>query len=428
MCSVSRVLPGTRVPSPAAHPLSPPSRSRPREMLKIRGSPAAHDTAGGAGSAPKIRARLSGQLPGQRPGGTKIRLRAYREPGLGYDSEASDREEHPHVEQQFILRMCEGEDLEYLRKAVEEKRIGRDADFSIKFKDGRRAVVFVNGHMYAARLVDLPCIVESSKTFDRKMIYKYVFVTRVLYVFSDVEKMLLVGERVENEECVTAGELKHADYVYPHGLTPPLRWVRKRRFQKRLSHKTIEMIEAEVTRLLSLDAMAESSTYEVIPASLVSREGSFSLDSESAFDTTKNLYKKADYYENADAMDMESEHYNEADEDYLADQLEQAMMEVDNREINQTSTKETETPQDDSGSDDNKESSEEIDEETRWATDHQRLLEDEIAELNATIASNLEKLKTTTNPILQKRFEDIVRKLRFELDLKQSQDDKKMQI
>ncbi|CCJ28357.1 unnamed protein product [Pneumocystis jirovecii] len=381
-------------------------------MLKIKVK------VGGTGdkknTQPKIKAKSSGLA--QNSSGTKIRLRAYRESGLGYDSEASDREDDPHIEQQFILRMCKGEDLEYLRKAVEEKTIGNGADFSIKFKDNRRAVVFVNGHMYSAKLVDLPCIIESSKTFDRKTIYKV----------ADICQMLLVGDRIEDEEVVTVVPIKHSEYVYPHGLTPPLKWVRKRRFRKRLSHKTIEMIEAEVTRLLSLDAIAESSTYEVIPASFVSREGSLSLDNESSFDT-KNLYKKVGYYENTDTVDIESENYNEADEDYLADQLEQAMMEVDNREESQapTFTKETETPQDDSGSDDNEDSSEEMDEEMRWAADHQRLLDDEIAELNATIASNLEKLKTTTNPILQKRFEDIVRKLRSELDLKQSQDENK---
>ncbi|KAG4303702.1 hypothetical protein PCK1_000220, partial [Pneumocystis canis] len=336
---------------------------------------------------PKIKAKSSGQE--QLNAGTKIRLRAFREPGLGYDSEASDREDDPHIEHQFILRI-------------------------------RRAVMFINNHMYSAKLVDLPCIIESSKTFDRKTIYKV----------ADICQMLLVEERIEDEDVVTSTPIKHFEYIYPHGLTPPLRWVRKRRFRKRLSHKTIEMIEAEVTRLLSLDAMAESSTYEVIPASLASREGSFSLENDTSFDTNKNLYTKTGYYENADTIDVENEHYNEADEDYLADQLEQAMMEVDNREVDQTLefTKETRTPQDDSGSDDNEESSEEIDEEVRWAEDHQRLLDDEIAELNATIASNLEKLKTTTNPILQKRFQDVVRKLRSELDLKQSQDEKKTSL
>ncbi|KTW29307.1 hypothetical protein T552_01262 [Pneumocystis carinii B80] len=363
---------------------------------------------------PKLKAKSSGQ--GQVNTGTKIRLRAYREPGLGYDSEASDREDDPYIEQQFILRMCNGEDLEYLRKAVEEKTIGNGADFYIKFKDSRRAIVVVNNHMYSAKMVDLPCIIESSKTFDRKTIYKV----------ADICQMLLVENRIENEEIITSMPIKHSEYIYPHGLTPPLKWVRKRRFRKRLSHKTIEMIEAEVTRLLSLDAMAELSSYEIIPASLLSRENSFVLENESLFNKPKNSSKK-EYYENTDTMDIENEQYDDADEDYLADQLEQAMMELDNRETSQTPafTKETETPQDDSRSDDNEDSSEEIDEEARWAEDHQRLLDDEIAELNATIAANTEKLKTTTNPILQKRFEDIIRKLKSELDLKQSQNDKK---
>ena len=39
----------------------------------------------------------------------------------------------------------------------------------------------------------------------------------------------------------------------PHGLTPPMHWVRKRRFRKRVSKRTIEAAEEEVERLLTLD-------------------------------------------------------------------------------------------------------------------------------------------------------------------------------
>lgn len=65
---------------------------------------------------------------------TKIRLKRVREPGLGYDSEASDREEDTYIEEQIILRLPPGEDCEYVRKAIENREVGRGADIWVKFK------------------------------------------------------------------------------------------------------------------------------------------------------------------------------------------------------------------------------------------------------------------------------------------------------
>ena len=50
-------------------------------------------------------------------------------------------------------------------------------------------------------------------------------------------------------------------FVYQHGLTPPLKHVRKRRFRKKLSKRAIEEVEQEVERLLEVDAQAEDVQY-----------------------------------------------------------------------------------------------------------------------------------------------------------------------
>ena len=63
----------------------------------------------------------------------RIRLHKQRHIGLSYDSEASDREEDPWIEEQFILRMVPGDDCNYLRKAIEKKEIGQGTDVSITF-------------------------------------------------------------------------------------------------------------------------------------------------------------------------------------------------------------------------------------------------------------------------------------------------------
>ena len=95
--------------------------------------------------------------------------------------------------------------------------------------DPRRAVVRIRKNLYAAKLVDLPTIVESSKTLDRKNLYKT----------GDICQMLLVGEQISHEETILAYPSRPSDYIYPHGITPPLRWVRKRRFRRRISNRVI---------------------------------------------------------------------------------------------------------------------------------------------------------------------------------------------
>jgi transcription initiation factor TFIID subunit 7 len=75
-------------------------------------------------------------------------------------------------------------------------------------------------------------------------------------------KMLLIENRIPNEEVL--GHQKPfnvEDFVYPHGLTPPLRHVRKRRFRKRASKRTIESVEQEVERLLQQDELATEMKY-----------------------------------------------------------------------------------------------------------------------------------------------------------------------
>jgi transcription initiation factor TFIID subunit 7 len=87
--------------------------------------------------------------------------------------------------------------------------------------------VRIRKNLYAAKLVDLPTIIESSKTLDKKALYKT----------ADICQMLMIGEPISHEETILAYPSKSSDYIYPHGLTPPLRWVRKRRFRKRISNR-----------------------------------------------------------------------------------------------------------------------------------------------------------------------------------------------
>ena len=181
-------------------------------------------------SLPRIRVKSSASTS------TKIRIRTQKDVGFGYDSEASDREDDPSIEEQIILRARPGEDADYIKECLERKEV---PDMTIKFKgmsmyqekyaneDARRAVVRIRKNLYSAKLVDLPTIIESSKTLDRKALYKT----------ADICQMLIIGDPISHEETILAYPSKPSDYIYPHGITPPLRWVRKRRFRKRISNR-----------------------------------------------------------------------------------------------------------------------------------------------------------------------------------------------
>jgi transcription initiation factor TFIID subunit 7 len=112
--------------------------------------------------------------PSKKPGLQSIRIKnkglvPNRPVGVGYDSEASDTEIDPAIEEQFILRLLPGEDCEYLQRAIAERRFDR-SEFSFKplTREGRRAVLKIRDKQYAAALVDLPCIIEGMKSWDRR--------------------------------------------------------------------------------------------------------------------------------------------------------------------------------------------------------------------------------------------------------------------
>lgn len=197
------------------------------------------------------------------------RLPPPRIPGNGYDSEDSDREDDPAVEQELILRMEPGEDCDYLRKAIAERTIGMPADqggadVRLRFlgKEHRRAWINIRGRMYAAALVDMPCIIETMKSWDKKGWWKV----------ADISQMLLVLGRINSEDEAKNFPLpprvvNPSTMQYAHGLTPPMHWVRKRRFRKRIDYKKVANVEEEVEKLLKDDEEAErfggNTTFEI---------------------------------------------------------------------------------------------------------------------------------------------------------------------
>jgi transcription initiation factor TFIID subunit 7 len=187
--------------------------------------------------------------------------------GVGYDSELSDREADPTLLEAFILRMPPGDDCNYLRTAINNGKFGiprsqGGADVQIRPLDrhGRRSVVTIQGHKYAAAMVDLPCIIEGMKSWDKKGWIKS----------ADICQMLLVLGRIQSDEdaqtYILPADVNPKTNQYAHGLTPPMRWVRKRRFARtnRTQVSDIEAVERKVNQLLQEDAAALHVKHELI--------------------------------------------------------------------------------------------------------------------------------------------------------------------
>ena len=379
-------------------------------------------------SKPFIRVKTRGEKP-------------FRPLGVGYDSEASDREDDPAIEEDFILRMQPGDDCEYLRQAIAEKRWGPKseggADVKMRFlkSDGRRATVTIRGHMYAASMVDLPCIVEGMKSWDRRGWWKSV----------DICQMLLVLGPVENEEKALTHplprEVDERTWQYAHGLTPPMHWARKRRFRKRVSNRTIEAVEEQVERLCQLDEECEGeSKYEVLDLDRLTRELSIrdSEDQAEMDDYEQDAEGEVDdmggYFEGA-AEGAEQEALDdglEADlEEVFADADPGATPEaastpaltlLDTSTTAPTPLQPSSIDDDDSsaGEDESDAGPSEVDEdELEQQQDMQRQRE-EIGDLESAIRSQEAELAKLQNPILRQKLAKKIQSLRGDLELKKA--------
>ncbi|KAI0321660.1 TAFII55 protein conserved region-domain-containing protein [Amylostereum chailletii] len=357
---------------------------------------------GGGGPAPKLKLKLSEKAAAQAPG------MSFLGP---YDRELDSDDEELSFEEQFILRMPPGEDCDKLRKMVAAREVSADVWF--KFKDSRRAVFHIGNTAYAAKLVDLPCIIESQKTIDGKQMFKV----------ADICQMLLVESRIPNEDAVGHQKTFNIDdFIWPHGITPPLQHVRKRRFRKRMNKRTIESVEQEVERLLEMDATAAEVKYNVLDNVNPDLSDSEFLEREEPLDapTPGGFSELGDapttggglgMGDEGDRSDEEPEVEGDIDEE-LAAELDLALGdEEDDGDDGDEEDEESEEDEDDDDDDDDE------------MVQARKLLNEEISDLEAAVRRKEGEVASATNPLIRRRFEDALRKLTTDLVTKTAQRD-----
>lgn len=193
---------------------------RPRRQRRTRiTADGSDDEYGGGGTSSRLRVRMGHGHGGQQS--------ANPADSVGWDRELdSDPDEPLAVEEHFVLRVPP-EVAPKLKEQVDRRDV--PADLWFKFKDSRRAVFHVDNKLYGAKLVDLPALLESQRLTG---------VGGQTVKVADVSQMLLVEEQIREEHDVTRDKVFNIeDFVYPHGITPPLKHVRKRRFRKRINRR-----------------------------------------------------------------------------------------------------------------------------------------------------------------------------------------------
>lgn len=331
---------------------------------------------------------------------------------------------------------------------------GRIVHMKFLQKDGRRAVIHIRGRLYAACLVDLPCIIEGMKSWDKRGWWKS----------ADICQMLLVLGRVQNDAEAMIHplpkEVETSTWQFAHGLTPPMHWVRKRRFRKRVSNKTIEAVEDEVNRLLENDKLChEYVKHEIIDTARETREETDEEEPDGQVATgSGNLLDDAgleeEEYEDEDAegededvayvngngelQEMEVDDADQADE--LQMMLEQAMAEGEGADLDSeapsfldghageigigessatgTPAGNAESADDTSDDDEGDDEGEEVDEdfqEQQQAIAQQR---EEIADLETAVKNQTVELEKQSNAILRQKVMKKIQSLKADLQLK----------
>jgi len=213
-------------------------------------------------------------------GGSSSRRSKSSKSGVGGSKGGDKSGDGPPVEleNQFIMRLPDGEAATALRKAIESGASNLKERLFIQLEPDktsnnqylRKGRVEFDGWNFTSRLVDLPTIIESHKTIDSKTLYKTADICQLM--------VCKEGDEFEKEEVESPNKKKKdpnkvdKKFIYPHGIGPPLKNCRKRRFRKTLKKKYVEApeIEKEVKRLLRADNEAISVNWEVITESELS--------------------------------------------------------------------------------------------------------------------------------------------------------------
>uniref|UniRef100_A0A5B7B4P1 Putative transcription initiation factor TFIID subunit 7 n=2 Tax=Davidia involucrata TaxID=16924 RepID=A0A5B7B4P1_DAVIN len=139
------------------------------------------------------------------------------------------------MEEQFLLRVPPSIAERIERLLSENASSSEDKSLDLSFsEDGRSGTFILGNDHFPASLLDLPCIVESYKTYDDSVLIKT----------ADIGQMIMVREEGDSAPDVVE---------YRHGLTPPMRDARRRRFRREpdLNPELVRRVEKDLLKIMA---------------------------------------------------------------------------------------------------------------------------------------------------------------------------------
>ncbi|KAG7195471.1 uncharacterized protein KQ657_003233 [Scheffersomyces spartinae] len=212
----------------------------------------------------------NGSVSSSKP--PKVRVKPQRTLGEGYDSEAPDVEDDPLIEQGIVIRFLNDTNLDFVHSAVD---LGNYSGLNVKWITKDKAVVNVKGTLYAARLLDLPTVLELFKTLDKKNLFKTLDISQILLVIRVINPHNLNMERdfeVPEEylykhpfyRIVGDGEIRTNRMVLRDGLLNSFEDTYRRMRPRKINHRIMEDIDRRVNDLIKLDNEAVDSHFELV--------------------------------------------------------------------------------------------------------------------------------------------------------------------
>lgn len=150
------------------------------------------------------------------------------------------------MDEQFILRVPPSV-AERIDRLLSENASSSEDKLDLSFsEDGKTGSFVIGDEHFPASLLNLPCIVESYKTYDDNVLIKS----------ADIGQMIMVREEGDPAPDVVE---------YRHGLTPPMRDARRRRFRREpdLNPELVRRVEKDLQNIMS-GGTAENIDIEVV--------------------------------------------------------------------------------------------------------------------------------------------------------------------
>ncbi|KRX25796.1 Innexin unc-9 [Trichinella nelsoni] len=171
-----------------------------------------------------------------------------------HSSKYKEEDQPPEIESDFILRLP-SEEAEQLNKLLEEDNVEKQLKIFVDV-DTHTAEIKLCDKKLKGRLVDLPCVVELQKTLDKKNFYKVTDVSQMVICEKSDDESKQRNSLNDDKKC-------EKRFQWPHGITPPMKNVRRRRFRKTLRKKYMDApeIERELKILLRSDLECASVKY-----------------------------------------------------------------------------------------------------------------------------------------------------------------------